>query len=73
MTLNFNVEKDGKVTAFHKVMFSLLHKDILDCKNDTDMLTEELLLLEYMYIDFQPSQKLFHLMEKLLQDYITTK
>lgn len=57
ITVNFTVEKDGNeysMTAFPKVMTSFLQKDIFDYKNDTDMLIEELLLLEHM--DFQLSQ-----------------
>ena len=54
MTINFTVKKDGKVTAFPKLMFLLLHKDIFNYKNVADMLIEELLLLKY--IDFQLSQ-----------------
>lgn len=57
ITVNFNVEKDGKeysITAFPRVISSFLDKDIFNYKDDTDNLIEELLLLEN--IDFQLSQ-----------------
>ena len=56
ITVNFNVEKDGKeysITAFPRVISSFLDKDIFNYKDDTDNLIEELLLLEN--IDFQLS------------------
>ena len=57
MTVNFNLEKDGKdysVTAFPKAVSSFMEKDIFSFKEDTDTLIEELLLLAS--VDFQLSQ-----------------
>ena len=57
MTVNFNLEKDGKdysVTAFPKAVCSFMEKDIFSFKEDTDTLIEELLLL--VSVDFQLSQ-----------------
>ena len=57
MTVHFDLEKEDKlysVTAFPKALSAFLQKDVISFKDNTDMLTVEMLAFEN--VDFQLSE-----------------
>lgn len=76
MNINFHVEKDDKtykVSAFPKIISAFLSEDIYSYQQDTDTLTEKMLLMENLDFQLSPNQRLITDMRQHTQEEVTDR